>query len=368
MKPIEITRRRLHNQGLIGAGWIGPVEVVRSQGAVQAQDYAAAKWALALRTPGQTDSEIDRLFGEGAFLRTHVLRPTWHFVTPEDIGWMLELSAPRVHAVNAGMYRKAGLDESVFKRCHTVLRMALSGGGQFTRPEIATALERGGIATDGGFRMVYLLMQAELEGVLCSGARRGKPFTYALLEGRAPRMITLTRDQAVVKLTKRYFLTRGPATLQDFTVWSGLTLADARRGVEELDSVLERDEIDGKTCWFPASGPAKVTSPTVHLLPNYDEYFIGFKDRKAISSRADGFSLDERTGRYALAAHIVFIDGQVVGGWKRTLKKSTVEVEFNPLVSVTGTEKQAVVRAAERYGAFLEMPVELIWRKSPSRG
>jgi hypothetical protein len=369
MKSADIARHRLHNQHLTGAPLKSPVEVVKWLGAVQAQDYPGAKWALAQRTPGVTDAAIDQVFAEGAILRTHVLRPTWHFVSPEDIRWMLELTAPRVHAVNATMYRQTGLDNATLRRCHTVLEKSLAGGKQLTRTELQVALEQAGISTKGDFRIGYIMGHAELDGLICSGGRRGKQFTYALLEERAPLARTLDRQAAVAELTRRYFTSHGPATLQDFAVWSGLTIKDARQGVEEVGSKLEHEELDGKTYWFPATRPpAKKASPTAHLLPNYDEYFIGFKDRSAISKAANAFKIHEATRRYALAAHIIFIDGQVVGGWKRALKKEVAVLEMTPIVQLTKADQQAVNRAAEKYGAFLELAVEMHWQKKPARG
>ena len=159
-----------------------------------------------------------------------MLRPTWHFVLPRDIRWLLELTGPRVRALNAGMQRKAGLDAAVFRKAEQVLGAALSAGKYLARDELRIELNRAGLRTEGEFRFAYLLMHAELDGLICSGPRRGKQFTYALLDERAPTARTHDREQALVELTRRYFGSRGPATAHDFAKWSGLTVADARRG------------------------------------------------------------------------------------------------------------------------------------------
>ena len=203
---------------------------MRWLGAVQAQDYHGAKWALALRTRGVDSAALDRAFDAGAFLRTHVMRPTWHFVAPEDLRWLLALTGPRVHAVNAHPYRAFELDAPLFRRAHALLTRALRGGRSLTRLELATALEAGGIAARGQ-RLAYIVMHAEIDALVCSGPMRGKQHTYMLLEERVPPAPALARDEALATLARRYFTSHGPATAHDFAWWSGLTVADAREGV-----------------------------------------------------------------------------------------------------------------------------------------
>ncbi len=359
MTNLEIAQQRLQNQYLAQKPFDNSEAVVQWQGAVQSQDYAGAKWALGLRLAKATDDEVERAFTNGSILRTHVLRPTWHFVTPADIRWMLALTAPRVNALNAYQYRKCELDEVTFTRSHRALEKALQGGKQLTREELRGALQQAGIDTSD-LRMTHLMMQAELAGLVCSGARRGKQFTYALLEERVPPAPSLTRDEALFALVQRYFASRGPATLQDFVWWSGLTMADARRGIEQVKFRFEQEVVGGQTYWSAAPvSPPKDLSLTAHLLPNYDEYFIGFKDRSAFMYTLKALHKDVLlTG---LSAHIIVMGGQMVGGWKRTLTKNAVAVELTPLKPLTKAEKQAVTVAAERYGEFLKLPVTLTW-------
>jgi hypothetical protein len=360
MNNVDIAGRRLHNQRLVTTTFQNPNEVVSYLGAVQAQDYAGAKWALGQRIQNATDAAIDRSFNEGEILRPHVLRPTWHFVTPADIRWMLMLTAPRVHAANAFMYRNLELDKVTLKKSNATLEKGLQGGKQLTRSELASLFRKAGIIADG-LRMGYFLMYAELEGLICSGPRRGKQFTYALLEERAPKVNPLRHDEALAELVKRYFTTRGPATLQDFTWWSGLTMAEAKNGVEMVRSQFLSEALNGQTYWFASaisSAPFSEISPTAHLLPNYDEYFIGFKDRSAIGelARQSGLAKNDT----ALMAHIIILDGQIVGGWKRILKKDPVIVRLDLLTTLTKAEKQAITVAAEQYGKFLGLAVNLV--------
>ena len=183
MPNLEIAQRRLLNQHIAGAPLAEPCAVVAWLGVVQSQDYPAAKWAVGQRVQDATDTAIEQAFREGAILRTHVLRPTWHFVLPADIRWMLALTAPRVHAAMAYNYRLLELDDALFAESQAVLAKALQGGRQLTRPELVSALQQAGFAADN-LRLSHLLIRAELDGLICSGARRGKQHTYALLDER----------------------------------------------------------------------------------------------------------------------------------------------------------------------------------------
>ena len=263
--------RRLDNQGITRSRYRRPEEVVAALGAVQAQEYGPAKWALGLRLHDRlTDSQIERAFEDGRILRTHVMRPTWHFVTPADIGWMQELTSPRVQRIAAVYNRNLGLDSATLRRAIRVLERVLRDGRHQTRMEIAVHLERAGVAAKGQ-RLAHVMMHAELERVVGSGPRRGKQFTYALLTERAPRMKRLSRDESLAELSGRYFRSHGPATVRDFVWWSGLTTVDAKRGLEMNGA---RSEIvDGLTYWTLGGRTTRVPSlGTVHLLPIYDEY------------------------------------------------------------------------------------------------
>jgi hypothetical protein len=356
---LDVVRYRLHNQFLSETDFTEPTQVVKCLGAVQSQDYAGGKWALGLRMREATDAELDKAFNEGKILRTHILRPTWHFVAPEDIRWMLALSGPRVHGVNGFIYRQQELDRTVIKKSYAVLEKALQGNRQLTRTELGSAFEQAGIKSAQGIRLAYFVMSAELDGIICSGGRRGKQFTYALLEEHVPEVKALTREEALVELTRRYFATRGPASLYDFTWWSGLTMADAREGIEALKLQFVSEVIDGNSYWFDNSvRPVKEKSPTAHLLPNYDEYFIGYKDRSAIGEVAKqaGIKSDDPS----FLAHVIILDGQLVGGWKRTVQKDAVQIQLMLITDLTKSQRNAVERAASRYSKFLQLPLEWI--------
>lgn len=352
---LDIPAYRLYNQRLSQNTFKTADDVVRYLGAVQAQDYAGAKWAIGLRADGLTEADVERAFANGSILRTHMLRPTWHFVAPEDIRWMLALTAPRVRALTAYMDRQLGLDQDSFRKSNALLSKTLQGGKQLTRAELQTIFEKARLPA-GGQQLGQILIHAELDALICSGPRRGKQFTYALLEERVPPAREWTHEESLAGLVRRYFRTRGPATLQDFSWWSGLTLTDARRGVEMVKHQFVNRTVNNQTYWFPEIElPPKKRFPPAYLLPNYDEYFIGFKDRSAIGeiARQVGIRRDDP----ALIAHIVILDGQLIGGWRRTLNTDSVVVEMSPITRLSRSEEQAVREAAERFGEFLGLPV-----------
>ena len=354
----DIAWRRLANQHLL-TPLVTPLDVVRSLGAVQSQDYAGGKWGIAQRTRAATDADVERALTDGSIVRTHVLRPTWHFVAAEDIRWMLALTAPRVRAAMASYDRKLELDEKVFAKSATAITRALSGGNHLTRLELRAVLERAGIGAVKTQRLGHLMMRAELDGLVCSGLRRGKHSTYALLEERLPKAGAMDRDESLAELARRYFRTRGPATVHDFAWWSGLTMGDSRRAVEAVQSRFESQTVDGKTYWFAGSSPAaKEATNTAHLLPNYDEYFIGLKDRGAIGEmvkeRVVGLPGD------SFFAHLVMAGGQLVGGWIRTVTPRHVLFNVRLAVPITSAQTRALKSHAKRYSEFFGLPVETI--------
>lgn len=356
----DIATQRLRSQRLTGEPLSSAVHAVRWLVAVQSQDYAGAKWALGQRTRGLTDAELDRLFDEGAILRTHVMRPTWHFVLPEDIRWLLQLTGPRVRLGLAGRHRQLEIDEGVIARAGKAFTAALAGGRHLTRPELGEVLGAAGISPDGQ-RLPHLLTAAELDGLIASGPRRGRQFTYALLEERVPKARGLDRTEAVVELTRRYFRSRGPAQVQDFAWWSGLTMADARTGLALAGTALDHKVIDGREHWFDAeAGPASRAAAIVHLLPNFDEYTVAYRDRAA-AIHPDR-PLDPALLSFgSILSNVVIVGGRVRGAWRRTLSRGAVHVELRLPDRLEPAERAAVEAAAHRLGRFLQRPVELSW-------
>lgn len=352
MVDLHIAHQRLCNQAIATTTFEKPEEVVRWMGAVQAQEYAGALWAVALRTRGATAADVEQAMTEGRIVRTHPMRGTWHFVPAEDLHWHLSLTAPRMIAKSAYYYHQLGLDDTILAASNSVIAKALSGGKQLIRQELAAALEQAGISTQE-LRLTFILMRAELDGVICSGARRGKQFTYALLDELVPVSRALADDEALAELTRRYFTSHGPATPQDFAWWSGLTVNDARTGLAMNKTCLEREVIVGQDYWFaPALPCAKIAESSVYLLPMYDEYTVAYKDRSPIFNAIHTDKLDPRSG---ILANVIVVNGEIVGTWKRTLKKDVVILApqfFRPL---TEAEHRAFIASASRYGSCFEM-------------
>ena len=355
---VDIPRERLKNQRIDGRPLKRPIDVVRWLVASQAQDFAGAKWALGLRASGANDAHVERAFNEGAILRTHLMRPTWHFVTQEDIRWMLALTAPRVHTVNGHYYRKLGLDAATLRKATSTLTRALEGGHELTRAELRQELAGARIDTEGQ-RMAYILMHAELDAAICSGPRRGKQFTYALIDERAIRARVLSRDDALVELAGRYFASRGPATVRDFAKWSGLTIAEARTGLEAAAPKLRRRVVGGATYWSGDAVARTQRSERCHLLSIYDEYISSYRDRSAICEPAYGKRL---VGMGNALAYVIVMDGRIAGTWKRSLSRDTVHIHLTPFRKLGRAEKQAAAAAAERLVRFVGGEKTLDWQ------
>ena len=346
MNPKEIIIQRLYNQQIADTNCKKPEEIVSTLVAMQSQVWDMGKWAIGLRLPGSANEDIENAYNRGDILRTHVMRPTWHFVTPADIRWLLKLTSPRVHAFNAPYYRKMELDATVFKKANAVFVKMLQGGRQLNRLILKDALEKSKIKTND-IRLICLLMQAELDGLICSGAREGKQFTYALLDERSPGNDRFQRDEALGELVRRYFITRGPATVQDFAWWSGLTVKDGKDGLAMSKSVFASEKMNGTEYFFkPGSFDYKKKIHSTFLLPDYDEYGISYKDRSLFMNELNKIKSKKKY------PHTVIING-VAGGtwrWKRTNKR--VQIETLLFTSINKTKQQALARAEKMYTSF----------------
>ena len=357
MTDSDVARLRLRNQGLAARAFENPSDVVRWFGAVQAQDYLGSLWALGLRMRPTSEASVERAVAERLIVRTWPLRGTLHFVAAEDARWMIALMGARTIARAASRYRQLGLDDATFAKSMRVIARALEGGKQLTRAELADALKRRGVATDGQ-RLIHILNRSALEGLTCYAARRGKQFTFALLEEWAPPSRLPPREEALAELAARYFKSHGPATLEDFVWWSSLTKTDARIGLEAARRSLEHEVFDGRTYWLSSSTPvatpdAKDSRPSARLLPAFDEYTVAYKDRSAILHPSHARRPDAAT---AVLGPTVVVNGRAVGAWKRTLKKDSVVIETSLWTKLKRDETRALEEAARRYGEFVGLP------------
>ncbi|MDX6680425.1 MAG: hypothetical protein QOG94_464, partial [Solirubrobacteraceae bacterium] len=282
MHPIEIVRRRLHAQRLTGEPFATAAQAVAYLGAVQAQEHAEALWALGARVRDHDEAAVAAACDRGEILRTHVLRPTWHFVAAADLRWLLRLTGPRVLAKDAGRMRQLGLDAGTLARVHELLLATLSDGEPRTRAELASALDAAGVDTSGQ-RIAHAVMHAELSGVLCGGPRRGAHHTYLPLDGRVPRAPERDRDADVAELVLRYFSSHGPATPRDFAWWSGLTIADAQAGLAAAGERLVAEPDDHGTQWISlADRAADPPHRGALLLGTYDETLVAYRDLRNV--------------------------------------------------------------------------------------
>jgi hypothetical protein len=356
MTVSDIARLRLHNQRIACATIERPGDVVSWLGAVQAQDYLGALWAVGLRMRNAVESDVERAIADRTIIRTWPMRGTLHFVATADIRWMLELLTPRVSAsIRQYLLREFDLDEGAFARSKDLFARALQGGKQLTRNAMYDVLEAGGVsASQRGRHILTLLAQ---DGFICFGAREGKQQTFALLDEWAPKTMRMARDESLAEIAKRYFTGHGPATLQDFAWWSGLTTADATAGIEMAKRFLSQETINGQIYWLASSTPAtKVSSPTAYLLPAYDEYTVAYKDRSAVLDPA--YTKQANSGNGILYPTIV-VDGQVIGTWKRTIKKDSLAISLSPFAKLKRAETRAIAEAANLYGKFLGASVVL---------
>jgi hypothetical protein len=336
---------RLRNQRLVASDCRTAEQVVRHLGAVQSQDYTGAVWAVGLRVPGLVAADVEASFTAGRVLRTHVLRPTWHFVAPADIRWMLALTGPHVQKRMRPYDKPLELDPKVYTRARAAIERALEGGRFLTREELSAVLRRNRIVATGQ-RLTQLVMHAELEGAICSGPRRGKQSTYALLAERAPAARTLTRDEALAALAQRYFGSHGPATLRDFVWWSGLKVKDAAAAI-----ALASVEV------LPAPPAAAVAAGAHYLLPNHDEYLIAYRDRDPVLDPERARNLGFTSSREY--PHQLVLDGRVAGSWQRqmTERQGTLVVKsYKPLEK---THLRALEGQVEACGRFFDRPCRL---------
>jgi hypothetical protein len=356
--PDDLAWQRLQRLGLAGDGFSTAVDVVRSLGAVQSQDYRPASWSVAMRTPGVTQADFDTAFDRGDILRTHVLRPTWHFVLPEDIRWLLTATAPRIRVQNGAMERQLQIDLALRLRVAALFERALSGGRHRTRTELAAVLAADGVSGTKGQRLAYLVMSAELDGVICSGARRGTQHTYALLEERAPAAAVLDDDAALAALTRRYFTGHGPATAKDLATWASLTMAQVRHGLHLVDGELDSCDIDGVAHFDGGEVVAAVRprGPVVHLLQAYDEYVMGYSQSRGVLDRAGIGRRWQAAGRFVA---VVTIDTQLAGAWRVLHTRDGVDVTVELAAQPSAAERTALTAAAARYGQFAGAPVRV---------
>ena len=345
----DIPRLRLINQQIAQTAFTQLAELLSYMAGMQAQDYGQAKWALGSRLPGSTEAAMEQAIATKEVVRTWLMRGTIHLAAAKNVRWLLTLLGPRLIASFASRDRELGLDAATVTRCNSILTKALAGGNQLTREEIAAALAQNGILADGP-RLSHILYRAGFEQLICFGARRGNSFTYTLLDEWLPASKILQHEEALARLARQYFTSRGPATLTDFTGWSGLSVSDAKAGLEFIKADLYQETIASQSYWHaPAEQVENKDVSTTYLLAGFDEYILGYKDRSAC--------LEPQYSKHVMLPNGIFnqvivLDGQIVGTWKRTFKKDTVEIQTYPFHPLPEFTQHPIALSARAYAKF----------------
>lgn len=347
---VDTAQQRLSNQHISGERFENPEDVVRWMGAMQAQDYHQALWAIGVRTKSSTVAEIEQAIIDRKILRTWPMRGTIHFVPPDDAAWMLKLCAVRMIAKDARRQQQLELDKEILGRCQDLICDALQGGKRLSRPDLLKVLDDVGIHTQNqrGYHILWYLSQI---GVICPGPNIGKQQSFVLLEEWVPNSRVLSREESLGELAGRYFASHGPATIHDFAWWTGLTVSDARIGLEAAKSKLIAEQVNGKTYWLADNTTVSSENERFFLLPGFDEYLLGYKDRSAVL--ADEHVLKVVPGKNGIFFPIIVADGQVVGTWKRNIKKKSVDISLSPFDDTI----VALNEAAQRYSDFIGLPL-----------
>jgi hypothetical protein len=351
MTASAISQQRLLNQHIHGTELNSVKELVHWMGAIQAQDYAMSKFAIGARLKNSTNQTIEDAINKAEIIRTHVLRPTWHFVAAEDIRWMLELTAKNLNRSLSSNNKKLELDEKTFQKCNTIIEKLLRDGKHLTRKEIMAALEKKGIKTND-LRAGHIMFRAETDLVVCNGIKRDKQFTYALFDEKVPSTKKKTKEEALAELALRYYKSHGPATLQDFTWWSGLTVMDAKKGLESIRSTLASVQYKENIFWFDEkTASAKTKRDNLILLPAFDEFLISYKSRE-VSIHADHTS--HAFTNNGIFNPIIVHNAKVIGIWKPQVKKGIV-IKENFFIKPTEKQTQLCAKAEKGFRKFMRM-------------
>jgi len=355
MQDLDIARWRLRSQHLVRPYAASAREAVGSLLAVQAENPSQAAWAVASRTQNPDQAELAALLDDGTVLRTHVLRPTWHFVRAEDAGWLLDLTGPRLRRVTGQqLHNTHGLDEPAVGHAVAAVTEALASRGQLTRAQLADELRERGVPVSGQLLMI-LLAHAELDGQVCSGTIADGEHTYALMGERVPAPRRLGRAEALAELALRYFTGHGPATERDLAYWATLTLTDVRAGLQQVRDRLDSFHHSGRIFWHaPGDAPGGPQQPTAHLLQILDETYRGYQDSRWVLDAAGHVPRTRET-----AAGMALADAQLIAAMRRTVAHDQVRFDLRPYRALTPAEIESLDQAARRYGEYLRLKARI---------
>lgn len=352
MKPEEIANKRLQNQQISTSKFTAVKELVAYMGSMQAQDFGMAKWAVGLRASGCTDAIIEKAIADGEIIRTHVLRPTWHFVSADDVRWMMDLTSPRIKMLMAGNNRKIGLDHAIFHKSNRLLEKAFLTTDFLSRTEVAQHLTDGGIIL-GENRLSHILENAEQDQVICSGKVHNRKPTYALMDKHIKPAVKKVKEEALAELARRYFTSHGPATLHDFSWWSGLSLSEVRLAWELVKADFMTEKMGEQIYHFSKEQDlvATVTEAECnYFLPAFDEFLVGYANRNASLHLKHTSKTITKNGMFFPT---IIVNGQVTGLWKKTMVKGVAGIEPSYFYKKDALGKRVVKTASKQYAEFL---------------
>jgi hypothetical protein len=349
MTSREVAHLRIANQQMAGTHFTRPADLVQWMSCMQAQDFHMAKWAVGCRLREMSDASVEQDFNDGKILRTHVLRPTWHFVCPADIRWLLKLSAPKVKAMCRIYHQKLGIDHAILRQSKKIITKALNKHGRLTREELSSILHKEKINVSES-RVGHLLMDAELDALICSAGRAGNKFSYQLLDEAVPVSDIPDYEESLAELAKRYFFSRGPASIQDFAWWANLSLSEARKGLDMNKQHLQHVSVNGNDYWVSAKAPIQPMpgqGRSTFLLPAFDEYMVAYKNRDDVLDPRFAGECNSGLGP------VIVYNGQIAGTWRRTGEKGSIHIEFSHFGRIPARTKAiAFATASKRYLAF----------------
>ncbi|MDD4777628.1 MAG: winged helix DNA-binding domain-containing protein [Fermentimonas sp.] len=323
MNNTELLNLRLYNQLLSAHTLKDPVEIVSYMCAIQSQALEMAKWAIGSRLKECSNKSVTDALNTGEIIRTHILRPTWHFVAAEDIYWMYELSYSRLKPVYQSYAKMLKADETLLYSYLPHIESLLRDGRHLTKQEIGNKLKDVGFELDDN-NLSVLLSFAELERIIVNGRLDGNKQTFTLLEEWSPYRKSISRDEALERLADKFFRSHGPATLQDFVWWSGLTLTECRKALEMINPSFVSEMVNGRECWMAndiRTPPVNVNSAL--LLAPFDEFLVSYKDRSEIF---DSDHLRRVVTKNGIFSPTIMLNGKVIGTWKKIMKRNNTEI------------------------------------------
>jgi len=356
MDQYDIANTRLISQQIAGTKFKSAKEIVSWMGAMQSQDLNMAKWAIGIRLNKVTEKSIDTAINSGEIMRTHLLRPTWHFVSADDIYWMLELTAPRIKSFMKSSNKLLELTDKILTKSNLIIEKALSGSKHLTRKELIFEINKAKIATDNN-RSGHILLNAEMEGIICNGKMNEKQTTYALLNERIKKPKALHKEESLYKLANKYFESHCPAAFLDFVWWSGLSVTDAKHAMQLIKDNFISEKINSREYWFPNSfSIPKKYKESLYLLPAFDDFLISYKDRSAAIIQEHQKKTFSNNGIFW---PVIIANGHAVGIWKRELKKDKIIVQANFFEEKNKAAEYLIKKASEKLGYFLNHKIEI---------